>query len=42
MHEQAIFAGFQGDDLEKLDSLLEQISRNLSAFRAEQQRVATK
>jgi MarR family transcriptional regulator, transcriptional regulator for hemolysin len=42
VHEQAIFAGFQTDDLEKLDSLLEQISRNLSAFRAEQQRVAAK
>jgi DNA-binding MarR family transcriptional regulator len=37
VHEQAIFAGLQAEDLERIDSFLEQISRNLSAFRIHQQ-----
>jgi MarR family transcriptional regulator, transcriptional regulator for hemolysin len=31
LHEAAIFAGFDNEDLEKLDELLEAIARNLSA-----------
>ncbi len=38
VHEQAIFSGFQPEDLDKLDTLLELISRNLSEFRSQQQR----
>lgn len=33
IHEAAIFAGFEPEDLEKLDALLDIISRNLSVFR---------
>ena len=33
IHEAAIFAGFEPEDLEKLDTLLDGISRNLSVFR---------
>ena len=32
VHEAAIFAGFSSEDVEKLDELLETISRNLSEF----------
>jgi MarR family transcriptional regulator for hemolysin len=41
-HEAIIFAGFDNEDLEKLDGLLEGISRNLGTFRQQQlqQRVA--
>jgi MarR family transcriptional regulator for hemolysin len=41
VHEAAIFAGFGGDDLERLDALLDAIARNLSDFRT-QQRTAAK
>jgi MarR family transcriptional regulator for hemolysin len=40
VHEAAIFAGFEPQDVEKLDELLELISRNLSEFRS--QRAAAK
>src|SRR5882724_1416606 len=40
VHEAAIFAGFDGQDLEALDALLDTISRNLSDFRS--QRAAAK
>jgi DNA-binding MarR family transcriptional regulator len=40
VHEAAIFAGFDGQDLEQLDALLDTISRNLSDFRS--QRAAAK
>src|SRR5882724_10249844 len=40
MQEAAIFAGFDGQDLERLDALLDAISRNLSEFRS--QRAAAK
>ena len=33
VHEAAIFAGFDTAELEKLDALLEAISRNMSLFR---------
>ena len=33
IHEAAIFAGFEAEDLEKLDELLDGISRNLALFR---------
>ena len=33
VHEAAIFAGFETEDLEKLDELLDGISRNLALFR---------
>jgi MarR family transcriptional regulator, transcriptional regulator for hemolysin len=33
IHEAAIFAGFETEDLEKLDELLDGISRNLQGFR---------
>ena len=33
IHEAAIFAGFETADLEKLDELLDGISRNLALFR---------
>ena len=39
-HEAEIFAGFDNEDLEKLDELLEAIARNLSAAR--NQRAAAK
>jgi len=32
-HEGAIFAGFDGDDLDRLEALLDRISHNLSAAR---------
>jgi MarR family transcriptional regulator for hemolysin len=35
IHEAAIFAGFEAEDLERLDSLLDGIARNLSDFRAQ-------
>jgi MarR family transcriptional regulator for hemolysin len=40
LHEAAIFAGFGGEDLERLDALLDAIARNLSDFRS--QRTAAK
>jgi MarR family transcriptional regulator for hemolysin len=40
IHETAIFAGFESEDLEKLDSLLDTIARNMSDFRS--QRAAAK
>ena len=40
IHEAAIFAGFDTEDLEKLEILLDTISRNLSDFR--NQRTAAK
>jgi len=33
IHEAAIFAGFEGGDLDRLDTLLDAIARNLSAAR---------
>jgi MarR family transcriptional regulator for hemolysin len=44
VHEGLIFAGFDSDDIEKLDGLLENIFRNLSEFRQQHQhhRVAAK
>ena len=33
VHEAAIFAGFEAEDLQKLDELLDGISRNLQSFR---------
>lgn len=33
IHEAAIFAGFEAEDLEKLDELLDGVSRNLALFR---------
>jgi len=33
IHEAAIFAGFEGGDLDRLDALLDAIARNLSAAR---------
>lgn len=33
IHEEAIFAGFKPEDLEKLDALLDAVGRNLSGFR---------
>ena len=33
IHEAAIFAGFEPEELEKLDELLDGISRNLALFR---------
>lgn len=35
IHEAAIFAGFEPEDLERLDALLDTISRNLTTFRNE-------
>jgi len=35
IHEKAIFAGFSPEDLERLDSLLEAVGRNLSEFRTQ-------
>jgi MarR family transcriptional regulator for hemolysin len=35
IHEAAIFAGFEAEDLERLDALLDGIARNLSDFRAQ-------
>jgi MarR family transcriptional regulator for hemolysin len=35
VHEAAIFAGFEPEDLEKLDELLDGIARNLSVFRSQ-------
>ena len=35
VHETWIFAGFDADELEKMDVLLDRISRNLSEFRAQ-------
>ena len=40
IHEAAIFAGFDTEDLERLEILLDTISRNLSDFRS--QRTAAK
>jgi MarR family transcriptional regulator for hemolysin len=34
VHETWIFAGFEPEDLEKLDALLDKMCRNLSEFRA--------
>ena len=46
VHEGWIFGGFEPEELEKLDMLLDRISRNLSEFRAqramETQRAAAK
>lgn len=44
VHEARIFAGFESEALEKLDSLLERIAQNLSKLRtrAEAQRAAAK
>jgi MarR family transcriptional regulator, transcriptional regulator for hemolysin len=36
IHEAAIFGGLSAEDVERLDCLLEAVSRNLSAFRAQQ------
>lgn len=42
LHEAIIFAGFQNEDVEKLEELLEGIARNLSTFRQQQlQKVAS-
>jgi MarR family transcriptional regulator, transcriptional regulator for hemolysin len=35
IHEAAIFAGFEAEDLERLDALLDAIARNLSDFRSQ-------
>jgi MarR family transcriptional regulator for hemolysin len=35
IHEAAIFAGFEAEDVERLDALLDTISRNLSSFRSQ-------
>jgi hypothetical protein len=35
IHEAAIFAGFEAEDLERLDALLDTIARNMSDFRAQ-------
>ena len=40
IHEAAIFAGFDAEDVERLESLLDAISRNLSDLRS--QRVVAK
>src|ERR1700730_3282426 len=40
LHEAAIFAGFEADDLERLDTLLDAIARNLSDFRNQRAAVA--
>jgi MarR family transcriptional regulator for hemolysin len=40
VHEAAIFAGFGPEDLEKLESLLDTVSRNLSTFRSQQRAAA--
>jgi len=37
VHETAIFAGFDSEDLEKLDKLLDAIAGNLSDFRAQRE-----
>jgi MarR family transcriptional regulator for hemolysin len=37
VHETAIFAGFDSEDLEKLDKLLDAIAANLSDFRAQRE-----
>ena len=37
VHETAIFAGFNAEDLEKLDKLLDAIAGNLSDFRAQRE-----
>jgi DNA-binding MarR family transcriptional regulator len=42
IHELAIFGGISAEDLEKLDTLLEAISRNLSEFRNQKQTAAAK
>ena len=34
IHEAEIFAGFDGEDLEKFDELLEAVARNLSAAKS--------
>lgn len=41
LHEAAIFAGFESEDLEKLQELLDRMCRNLTDFRS-QQRAAEK
>jgi MarR family transcriptional regulator for hemolysin len=35
IHEAAIFAGFEAEDLERFDALLDGIARNLSDFRSQ-------
>jgi len=40
MHEAVIFAGFDAGDLDRLESLLDTVGRNLSDFR--NQRAAAK
>jgi MarR family transcriptional regulator for hemolysin len=35
VHEAAIFAGFDAEDVESLDALLDTIARNLSGFRTQ-------
>jgi MarR family transcriptional regulator for hemolysin len=35
IHEAAIFAGFEAEDLQRLDALLDAIARNLSDFRSQ-------
>jgi DNA-binding MarR family transcriptional regulator len=35
IHEAAIFAGFDAEDVEKLDALLDTIAGNLSDFRSQ-------
>jgi MarR family transcriptional regulator, transcriptional regulator for hemolysin len=37
VHEAAIFAGFDAEDLDRLESLLDVIARNLSDFRAQRE-----
>jgi MarR family transcriptional regulator for hemolysin len=37
VHEAAIFAGFDAGDLDRLESLLDVIARNLSDFRAQRE-----
>jgi MarR family transcriptional regulator for hemolysin len=40
VHEAAIFAGFESEDLEKLQQLLDRICSNLSEFRSQQRATA--
>ena len=42
LHESAIFGGISAEDLEKLDTVLDAISRNLSEFRNQQVAAAAK
>ena len=42
VHEARIFAGFESEALEKLDSLLERIAQNLARLRARSEREAAK